>query len=115
MIQKGERSYYENPYIEEKNPLFKSYIIRNKDKKPLAWTTLFTRGKYAYMSKRFALKHTSRPADFMDYNIFCLIKDEGIERLDRGVALDEALIQYKSKIAPLRSETLFDISLHNID
>lgn len=115
LIQKGERSYYENPYIEEKNPLFKPYLVRDKDERTLAWTTLFTRGKYAYMLKRFALKHTSRPADFMDYNIFCLIKDQEIERLDRGMALNGALNQYKSKIAPLNTETLFDISLHNID
>ncbi len=93
--------------------VFKTLVkvqVKDKDEKTLAWTTLFTRGKYAYMVKRFALHHTSRPADYMDYNIFCLIKDENIERLDRGMALDKTLSKYKSKILPLKTETLYDIS-----
>ncbi len=108
--KKEKRNDYINPYIFEKNPLFRSYFVKDKDEKTLAWTTLFTRGKYAYMVKRFALYHTSRPADYMDYNLFCLIKDEMIERLDRGMISDKAISQYKSKISPLKAETLYDIS-----
>jgi len=111
--QKGKKISYKFQDMTDK-PLFETYVVTDHDEKLLAWSTIYVKNKYASMPKRIALSDVSRPADFMDYNIFCLLNSRGVERVDRSVRLDEQLNNYKSKIMPMHTEEIFNVIYQHI-